>query len=515
MTVIKSLTAKGFKSFAKKTELLFGNNFNVILGPNGSGKSNVADALCFVLGKISAKSMRAEKSVNLIYNGGKKGKPAKEATVSIVFDNSNKEFPVNEKEVKITRIIRQSGNSTYKLGDKTVTRQQILDLLSKARIDPSGYNIILQGDIVRFMEMKPVERREIIEQVSGISIYEDKKQKALNDLNKVQEKLNEASIVLTERDTYLKELKKERDQALKYKDLEEDIKRSKATFLKIQIKEKQEKKNKLESDIKRSDQDIASINKKINEIKEIIQIKKQEIDNINKEIEEKGEVEQKKLHEEIEVLKTEVVKNTTKKDNLESEIEKINNRKIQLEKNLQETKEKIQELSTEKIRLEKEQKLLNQEAKEISQKFEKIMASSGFKDTSLDKIEAQIEEEQTKINSLKEKELSLLRKKDQLDFQLSSLSISNKDIEKIKKVREEFKKTTISLSKVQKESSVILSQLSNLRQRYLNKNEELARLKTREIGINELAVTDIAIKRILELKEKGIYGTVSVSMNSQ
>ena len=83
MTRINKIVIKGFKSFAKRTELLFGNNFNCVLGPNGSGKSNVMDALCFVLGRMSSKSLRAEKSANLIYNGGKKGVPAKSGEVSI------------------------------------------------------------------------------------------------------------------------------------------------------------------------------------------------------------------------------------------------------------------------------------------------------------------------------------------------------------------------------------------------------------------------------------------------
>jgi len=83
------MVMRGFKSFAKHTELVFGPNFNCVLGPNGSGKSNILDALCFVLGKSSAKSMRAEKSSNLIYNGGKAKKPAKEGEVSIYFDNTN------------------------------------------------------------------------------------------------------------------------------------------------------------------------------------------------------------------------------------------------------------------------------------------------------------------------------------------------------------------------------------------------------------------------------------------
>jgi len=90
MTKINKLVMHGFKSFAKRTELVFGDKFNCILGPNGSGKSNVIDALCFVLGKSSAKAIRAEKSANLVYNGGKSKKPSPFAEVSIFFDNASK-----------------------------------------------------------------------------------------------------------------------------------------------------------------------------------------------------------------------------------------------------------------------------------------------------------------------------------------------------------------------------------------------------------------------------------------
>src|SRR3989338_11171438 len=124
MTVIKRMHLRGFKSFANKTELVFGDGFNCVLGPNGSGKSNVVDGLCFVLGKTSAKEMRAEKSANLIYNGGKTKNPAKEAEVTIVFDNTEGKFPVKEKELSITRIVKQNGISVYKINDEVVTRQQ-------------------------------------------------------------------------------------------------------------------------------------------------------------------------------------------------------------------------------------------------------------------------------------------------------------------------------------------------------------------------------------------------------
>src|SRR3989338_1521833 len=175
MTKINKIIMKGFKSFANRTELLFGGDFNCVLGPNGSGKSNVLDALCFVLGKSSSKDLRAEKAGNLIYNGGKLKNPAKEGEVSIYFDNSKKVFTTDDPHVKITRIIKPSGQSKYKINDKTRTRQQILDLLSIAKINPDGYNIILQGDIIRLVEMSSVERRGIIEEIAGIGVYEEKK----------------------------------------------------------------------------------------------------------------------------------------------------------------------------------------------------------------------------------------------------------------------------------------------------------------------------------------------------
>ena len=144
ITKINKMVMNGFKSFAKHTEILFNDSYNCILGPNGSGKSNILDALCFVLGKSSSKSLRAEKAANLIYNGGKLKNPSKQGEVSIFFDNSKKTFPTEDNEVKITRIVRHSGQSVYKINDQTRTRQEILDLLSIAKINPDGYNIILQ-----------------------------------------------------------------------------------------------------------------------------------------------------------------------------------------------------------------------------------------------------------------------------------------------------------------------------------------------------------------------------------
>ena len=334
MTQIKRLYAKGFKSFANKTELLFGDKFNCILGPNGSGKSNVVDCICFVLGKGSAKGLRAEKAASLIYHGGKKGKAASQAEVSMTFDNKKREFPTDEEEITITRIVKKNGTSIYKINDIVRTRQQFLEFLNTAKIDPDGHNIILQGDVIAFTDMKPVARREIIEEIAGISTYEERKEKCLRDLEKVDVKLNEAEIILVEREKNLKELKKERDQAKRYKELEEELKSDKATLINLNIKKKNENLEDVERRKKDYNSKIERINKEIEGIREKISKWEAEVSDINKKFEEEGEKEQVIIRKQIDELKEDVVKTKSRLDVCDSETIKIKSRQKQLNESI-------------------------------------------------------------------------------------------------------------------------------------------------------------------------------------
>src|SRR3989338_1027900 len=124
MTHIKRVVMHGFKSFARKTEIPLENAMNVIVGPNGSGKSNVTDALCFVLGRLSIKSIRAAKAANLLFSGNKTYKGSMEASVELVFDNQDKTFTVDSSEVNIKRTVRKNGQSVYKINNETKTRQE-------------------------------------------------------------------------------------------------------------------------------------------------------------------------------------------------------------------------------------------------------------------------------------------------------------------------------------------------------------------------------------------------------
>ncbi len=489
MTVILKMEAKGFKSFAKKVEIPFGTRFNAVIGSNGSGKSNIIDSLLFVFGEMSAKSMRAGKSANLIYNGGKKGSPAKEAEVSVVFSNDKKEFPIESKEVKLTRIVKQTGSSVYKINDEVMTRQQVVDMLAAAKIDPDGHNIIMQGDIIRFVEMRSAERRELIEEIAGISVYEDKKAKALSELDKVQAKLNEADIILTEREKTLSDLKKDRDQALKFKELESNVQRNKATRLSMLIKDKEDKR--------------AEEEKRLNDIKRHVET----------------------LQKEIDELKAEVIKKSSRKDVVENELRRIKEKKSQLEKSVKEAEANIARA----LKKKEDHRLANEKLdcaiNEIQSKIDAFKQQHGIDDMEgvtnrISELDNLIEQKQRGLGEVVEIKQSLLRKKDKLGFEMKALDekiakineMKKEDMEKVSKVKaskKEFEQVAKSLSSSLNESSVFASQLQAARNRLMDANDEYAKLRARNIGIREATAGDAALSKIASMKIDGVHGTVS------
>ena len=508
---------KGFKSFAKPLDLEFGDKFSCVIGPNGSGKSNIMDALCFVLGKISAKSMRAEKSANLIFNGGKKGSPLKEAEVSIFFDNQTKEFPLEHKEIKISRVLKKTGQSVYKINDEVRTRQQVLELLSSAKVDPDGHNIILQGDIVRFMEMKADDRRELVEEIAGIAMYEDRKNKAMGELTKVDGRLNEATIILTERESYLRELKKERDQAVKYKDLEKNVKSNKATFLHLQIKEKEAKKETIEGKIKKHEADIKKINDKIVDTKKTIDNNKQELERIAKSIEEKGEKESVTLQKELETIRTEMVKNQERLNTCKTEINKVDERKKQLGITVDDVETTIADLKRSKQELQEKTKLLTTKEEKTLQELKEFKKKQGIADTGSDLPDAEKEVDvlSQQHQELQQEQQELLQKKYHLDAQIGQLDEKISNLQKlskgvnIDKLQKNIEGLEKSLRKALNEDSFLATQLADVKDNLLKKEEELFVLQAQDAGRKSSVMTNAAIKKMLSLNKPGIYGTVS------
>ncbi len=527
MTKINSITIQGFKSFAHKTEIPFESKYNCILGPNGSGKSNIGDALCFVLGRLSAKSLRAEKGSNLIFNGGKNKKPALLGSVQIAFSNTEKTFPLNDKEVVIERTITKKGNSIYKVNGKTKTRTEIIDLLSLARINPDGYNIVLQGDITRFVTMPTLERRKIIEEISDVSLYEDKKHKAILELNKVEEKLNSAEIILKERGTYLKELKKDRDQALKFRELKNKIDSHRATSVHRQIQERETEKAKWDEEIGKHQESISKSEEKMLGLKKTIEEGKNRIKDINHEIEQKGEKEQVRVHKEIEDLKVSIAKDKTRISTLKDEINKIKSRREQFHQEIKDLEQKNsafqQKQKDGQQQLQRKSKELQDiEGKIIDFKKKNKIETSQELDQQIEQKDKIIEQKQEEIQQIRQKQQELLREKDRSEFQVQTID------ERIKKVREveeqnkeqvkklqglknDFKSATLKLNQCLDQDSSFASQLANARKKLVELQEKEAKLNAKTLTVQAGLANNKALQSILSNKKKfdGVYGTVA------
>ena len=375
MVHIKKLVMHGFKSFPRKTEIPFNHEINVILGPNGSGKSNLSDALCFVLGRLSIKSMRAAKARNLIFLGTKSASPAKEASVEIIFENSDRTFSIDKNEISIKRIVRKNGQSIYKINNETKTRQEVLSLLALAGIDPNGFNIILQGEIQNFVQMHTEERRKIIEEVSGISIYELRKQKSLKELEKTEEKIKETLAILRERTAYLNNLERERQQALRFKKLEKNVKVFKASIINHDLTKKKKEKEKIDLEILKRDKEKEKYKQeKLNLETEISNINSK-INSINSTIQKSTGLEQEKLNQEIADLRAELTGMNVKLENYENRISEIGRQKQELAQTINDNEVSVKKLQKESPSItarQKEIEIKKQELEKLEEQRKKF-----------------------------------------------------------------------------------------------------------------------------------------------
>jgi len=224
MVYIKRLEIRGFKSFGpKKTIVTFDRGFTAITGPNGSGKSNIMDAIRFVLGESSIRSLRAGKSSEVIFDGAQSMEKPKSARVSMRLDNSDRRIPIDTDTVTVSRDVRMNGQSIYRVNGKQIQRSKHVSMLSLASASFSGHNIILQGAVTKLADITPYERRGMIEELVGIAQYDANKVKALEQLQEADINLKVASAKIDEIQNRLESLEKERNDALRCAFIQKEI----------------------------------------------------------------------------------------------------------------------------------------------------------------------------------------------------------------------------------------------------------------------------------------------------
>ena len=215
---------QGFKSFADKTVLEFKPGITSVIGPNGSGKSNISDAIRWVLGEQSMKSLRGSKSEDVIFAGTQARKSLGFAEVSIVFDNSDSKLPVEYTEVTVTRKLYRSGETGYFINKTPCRLKDILELFMDTGIGKDGYSIIGQGKIDEILSNKSEDRRHIFEEAAGIVKYRTRKQESEKKLEQTKLNLLRINDILSEIEANIEPLKLQADKAKQFLDLREELK---------------------------------------------------------------------------------------------------------------------------------------------------------------------------------------------------------------------------------------------------------------------------------------------------
>lgn len=222
---LKSIKAVGFKSFADKIELDIKEGITCIVGPNGSGKSNILDAVKWVLGEQSVKSLRGSGSMSdVIFNGSKSRSPMSRASVALTIDNSNHYLKSEFNEIEVKRVVYRSGENEYYLNNTKVRLKDITDLFIDSGASRDAYNIISQGTVEDIVSSKPEARRVIIEEAAGVLKYKKHKEESLRKLEKTRDNLNTINLLISELETSLEPLRVQSIKAKKFNEYKDNLK---------------------------------------------------------------------------------------------------------------------------------------------------------------------------------------------------------------------------------------------------------------------------------------------------
>ena len=222
---LKSIKAVGFKSFADKIELDIKDGITCIVGPNGSGKSNILDAVKWVLGEQSVKSLRGSGSMSdVIFNGSKSRSPMSRASVALTIDNSNHYLKSEFNEIEVKRVVYRSGENEYYLNNTKVRLKDITDLFIDSGASRDAYNIISQGTVEDIVSSKPEARRVIIEEAAGVLKYKKHKEESLRKLEKTKDNLNTINLLISELETSLEPLRIQSIKAKKFNEYKDNLK---------------------------------------------------------------------------------------------------------------------------------------------------------------------------------------------------------------------------------------------------------------------------------------------------
>ena len=401
---LKEIKASGFKSFAEKINIEFGSGISGIVGPNGSGKSNVVDAVRWVLGEQSVKSLRGEGTMSdVIFSGSKSRKAASFASVTLIFDNTDKYLNIDFDEVAIKRTIYKSGENEYFINNEKCRLKDILELFMDTGASKESFNIISQGDVANILSGKAEDRRVIFEEAAGVLKYKKRKDEALRKLSKTHDNMTRVNDIIEELNTTVEPLKKQSEVAKIYLDKKSKLENVEIAltvndiekynfeykFSKEKIESLTDEITKMLSDSSKEQAKIEAIKNTINKLNNDLYLKQQELVKVSSEVErlsgEKNLISERskynsddvKLHDNILNLKEKILSVDTMINTLTKEIESenINNKDIS---------DKLNEIINKLVTFEKEKEKLTSS---LNEKIRLITNLKHRKDVLIDSIE--------------------------------------------------------------------------------------------------------------------------------
>ena len=383
---LKKLDIQGFKSFADKIALEFNSGITSVVGPNGSGKSNIADAVRWVLGEQSARTLRGSRMEDIIFAGTEHRKPLGFAEVSLTIDNSDGKLPVSFSEVTVTRRVYRSGESEYLINKTSCRLKDIHELFLDTGIGKDGYSIIGQGRVDEILSTKSEDRRQIFEEASGIMKYKVRKLEAEKKLEQTEQNLIRINDIIAELENQLEPLRQQSEVAKKYLNLRENLK---------------------ELEVNVYIENISKFKEKLKEFHEQYDTIKENIDSENRKLENVTE------------------KNRQKTDHLKRLDEKLEHSRQEfygLEGNLERCNSEIK-VNDEKINnLEHNIARLDSEIKEVSQKVEQYSQEEGSKQQKIAYLNKRYEDYSTKLKDYEQ----------QMEVILAALDENERHIEELK-----------------------------------------------------------------------------------
>jgi len=427
MVHIEKISLRGFKSFGnRRVGIPLSKGFTAIVGPNGSGKSNIVDGICFVLGRMSTKSLRAERLTDLIWAGNDRFPPGSYAEVSLHLDNSDRKIPINESKVIISRRIDRTGRSVYRANKKRVSRTEIVDLLAMADIFPEGYNIVLQGDITKIIKMTPVERRMLIDELSGVAEYDEKKEKAMKELAQAEENIRATNLVIDEVLSQLRRLERERDEAVRYQEIITQIRELRWQLKSNQLRKYRERYEAILERTRRGNERIEELEAEISRINQEILAKQQRQEELERTIEKRQMVDMARIGKQTEEVRAQIVR---------------------AQENLKNTQQNLQRQEAERDGLKREVERLSGMISEKRNQVKVLETQLSSVVSSLAELKKKRSEIEARLASLEEQNSSTRSKLEEIE---SSLSAARRREEEHRKRSQEL---SIDLAKTREQLS--------------------------------------------------------------